>query len=80
MPKKGLLERLGDLLTKAGNVFKKPSRVASGAAIAAIMAGLHKLPAITETFPYPANAFGNIVVFFVVLFLVADVAKGGLYD
>lgn len=78
--KKGILDKIGDILTKAGRLFKGPHRVASGALVAAALGALLKLTEITKTFPPPADILGNVVIFFAVLFFVADIAKGGLYD
>jgi len=78
--KKSLLEQIGDVLTKAGRLMKGPHRVASGAVVAAILGGLLKLTAVTETFPYPSDVVANIIIFVAVILIVADVAKGGLYD
>ena len=78
--KKGLLEKIGDLFTKAGKLLKGPYKVASGAVIAAALGALLKLTAITETFPYPADLAGNVIIFVAVILFVLDIAKGGLYD
>ena len=78
--KKTLLEQISDLFSKAGKLLKGPHKVASGAMVAAALGALLKLTEITKTFPAPADTIGNVVIFFAVLFFVADIAKGGLYD
>jgi hypothetical protein len=78
--RKGLLEKIADVLEKAGRLLKGPHRVASGAVVAAAIGGLLKLTEVTKTFPPPADMIGNVIIFFAVLFFVADIAKGGLYD
>ena len=44
------------------------------------MGGILKLGEITKTFPPPADLLGNVIIFAAVLFVVADVCKGGLFD
>lgn len=78
--KKTILEQISDLFGKAAKLLKGPHKVASGAMVAAALGALLKLTAVTETFPYPADILGNVIIFGAVLFFVADIAKGGLYD
>jgi hypothetical protein len=56
------------------------SKTTSGALIAALIGGLLKLAEITRTFPPPADLAGNIIIFFAVLIIAADTARGGLLD
>ncbi len=78
--KKSTLDEISDLLSKASKALKGQYKVASGAVVAAIIGGLLKLTEITKTFPPPADMLGNIIIFFAVIMLVIDIAKGGLYD
>ncbi|MBI4021079.1 MAG: hypothetical protein HY369_02460 [Candidatus Aenigmarchaeota archaeon] len=80
MAKKSSLDKFADILDRTVEVLKGPHRVAAGAVIAAALGGLLKLTEVTKTFPPPADLAGNLVVFFAVIFFVADVAKGGLYE
>jgi hypothetical protein len=57
-----------------------PYRVTTGAVVAAILGGLIKLLDVTETFPQPSDKIANVVIFIAVLFVVADICKGGLFD
>jgi len=77
---KGLLDKISDILTKAGRLIKGPHKVASGAVIAACIGGLFKLMEITKTWPPPADMIGNLIIFAAVIMFVFDVARGGLYD
>ena len=61
-------------------VVKGPYRVTTGAVVAAIIGGLIKLGDITHTFPQPADTLANVIIFIAVLFVVADICKGGLFD
>ncbi len=61
-------------------VVKGPYRVTSGAVVAAVIGGLIKLGEITHTFPQPADVIANVIIFIAVLFVVADICKGGLFD
>ena len=79
MPKKSLWDKFTDVLDKSSELMKG-NKVAAGAVIAAALGGLLKLTEVTRTFPPPADLIGNVVIFFAVLFFVADLAKGGLYD
>ena len=79
MPKKSLWDKFSDVLDKSSELMKG-NKVAAGAVIAAAVGGLLKLTEVTRTFPPPADLIGNVVIFFAVMFFVADLAKGGLYD
>lgn len=79
MAKKSLWDKFSEVLDKSSELMKG-NKVAAGAVIAAALGGLLKLTEVTRTFPPPADLLGNIVIFFAVLFFVADLAKGGLYD
>lgn len=61
-------------------VVKGPYRVTSGAVVAAVIGGLIKLGEITKAFPQPADTLANVIIFIAVLFVVADICKGGLFD
>ncbi len=61
-------------------VVKGPYRITSGAVVAAIIGGLIKLGEITKTFPEPSGTLANAIIFIAVLFVVADICKGGLFD
>lgn len=78
--RKSTLDKISDILGKASKLLKGPHKVASGVVVAAIIGGLLKLSEITKTFPEPADMIGNIIIFFAVILLVVDIAKGGLYD
>jgi hypothetical protein len=72
---------------KDGSVWKEivkavkgPYRVTTGAVVAAIIGGLIKLLDVTKTFPQPADVIANVIIFIAVLFVVADICKGGLFD
>ena len=77
---KNTLDKVSDILTKAGKLLKGPHRVASGALVAAALGALLKLTEVTETFPPPSDMIGNLIIFIAVLLFVFDIAKGGLYD
>ncbi len=78
--KKDLLDRISDVLTKAGRLLRGPHKIASGAVVAAIMGGLIKATALTQTFPEPWDTAGNAILFIAIIVIVIDIAKGGLYD
>jgi hypothetical protein len=61
-------------------VIKGPYRVTTGAVVAAVIGGLIKLADITKTFPGEAGTVANVIIFIAVLFVVADICKGGLFD
>jgi len=61
-------------------VVKGPYRVTTGAVVAAILGGLIKLTDVTKTFPKEADVIANVIIFIAVLFVVADICKGGLFD
>jgi len=61
-------------------VVKGPYRITSGAVVAAILGGLIKLTDVTKTFPKEADVIANVIIFIAVLFVVADICKGGLFD
>ncbi|MBI4182276.1 MAG: hypothetical protein HY520_04900 [Candidatus Aenigmarchaeota archaeon] len=78
-PKKDILDKFADVLEQTADALKG-RKVAAGAVVAAAIGGLLKLTEVTRTFPPPADLMGNLIIFFAVLFFVADLAKGGLYD
>ena len=56
---------------------------ASGTSSTATFAGAIRVVTpvkVETTFPPPADLLGNIIIFAAVLFVVADVCKGGLFD
>jgi hypothetical protein len=55
-------------------------RITTGAVVAAIIGGLVKVGELTKTFPQPADSIANAILFVAVLFIVADICKGGLFD
>ena len=77
--KKPILDQLTDFLEKAARLLRT-RRSTSGALAAAVFGGLIKLTNITAGWEYPLNMFGEIIIFFAVLFVVADIARGGLED
>lgn len=77
--KKDPADVLADLLERTSALLRG-YKVAAGAVVAAAIGGLLKLTEVTKTFPPPADLLGNVIIFFAVLFFVADIAKGGLYD
>ena len=72
-------EKFGKMLEKLGKTIRT-RKVTTGALASACIGGMLKLTAVTQTFPQPMDMFGNILIFFAVLFFVADIAKGGLED
>lgn len=77
---KSTLDKISDALTKAGKILKGTNKAVSGAVVAAILGGLLKATALTQTFPEPWDTLGNAVLFLAIILIVADIAKGGLYD
>ncbi len=80
MAERSFLDKVSRFLESLAKAMKGPHKVASGAVVAAIFGGLMKATTLTETFPHPADTVGNIILFLAVLVIVADIAKGGLYD
>lgn len=78
--RKSTLDKISDILTKAGKLLKGPHKVASGAVVAAIFGGLLKATSLTQTFPEPWDMLGNVIIFIAIILIVIDIAKGGLYD
>lgn len=78
--KKSTLDKISDILTKAGKLLKGPHKIASGAVVAAILGGLVKATALTQSFPEPWDTMGNAILFIAIVLIVIDIAKGGLYD
>ena len=58
----------------------RTDKAVSGAVITALLGSILKLGEITQTFAPPADLLGNIIIFAAVLFVVADICKGGLFD
>ena len=76
---KSVTERIVEVLESATKLAKQ-RKVTSGALIAALLGGVLKLTEVTKTFPPPSDLAGNIIIFFAVLIIAADTAKGGLLD
>ena len=77
--KRSLLDQISRFLEASAKLLRTDKAV-SGAVITALLGGILKLGEITQTFPPPADLLGNIIIFAAVLFVVADVCKGGLFD
>jgi hypothetical protein len=77
--KKSILEQISRFLEASAKVLRTEKAI-SGAVITALLGGILKLGEISETFPPPADLLGNVIIFAAVLFVVADVCKGGLFD
>jgi SNF family Na+-dependent transporter len=77
--KKSLLEQISRFLEASSKVLRTDKAV-TGAVITALIGGVLKLAEITRTFPPPSDLVGNVIIFAAVLFIVADVCKGGLFD
>ena len=58
----------------------KPYRLAKAGVVAAVIGAILKLSEVTKTFPYPADLFGNLVIFCAVIAIAIDFCKGGLLD
>ena len=76
---KTLLDKVGDILESAGKLAKA-KKITSGALVGALFGGVLKLSEITQTFPQPADLAGNVIIFFAVLIIAADISRGGLLD
>jgi hypothetical protein len=77
--KRSLLDQISRFMEASAKLLRTDKAV-SGAVITALLGGILKLGEITQTFPAPADLLGNIIIFAAVLFVVADVCKGGLFD
>ena len=77
--KRSLLDQISRFLESSAKVLRTEKAV-TGAVITALLGGILKLGEITKTFPPPADLLGNVIIFAAVLFVVADVCKGGLFD
>lgn len=77
--KKSVLEQISRFLEASAKMLRAEKAI-SGAVITALLGGILKLGEISETFPPPADLLGNVIIFAAVLFVVADVCKGGLFD
>ena len=77
--KRSVLDQISRFLEASAKVLRTEKAI-SGAVITALLGGVLKLGEITETFPSPADLLGNVIIFAAVLFIVADVCKGGLFD
>lgn len=77
--KRSLIDQISRFLEASAKVLRAEKAV-TGAVITALLGGILKLGEITQTFPSPADLLGNIIIFAAVLFVVADVCKGGLFD
>jgi hypothetical protein len=78
--RKDIITRIADMLTSLGKTLKSTPKATSGAVVAAIMGGLLKATALTQTFPDPFDTLGNVILFVAVLLVALDIAKGGLFD
>jgi hypothetical protein len=65
---------------KTGEAKSTAYRVTTGAVVAAIIGGIVKVGELTKTFPQPADTIANAILFVAVLFIVADICKGGMFD
>ena len=77
--KRSFLDQISRFLEASAKVLRSDKAV-SGAVITALLGGILKLGEITKTFPPPSDLLGNVIIFAAVLFIAADVCKGGLFD
>ena len=77
--KRSFLDQVSRFLEASAKVMRAEKAV-SGAVITALIGGVLKLGEISQTFPSPADLIGNVIIFAAVIFIVADVCKGGLFD
>ncbi len=80
MAKSTTLDKIAKVFDKAAKLLRSPYKVASAGVVAAVIGGLIKLTALTQTFPEPFDTVGNVIIFAAVLMVVIDLAKGGLLD
>ncbi len=55
-------------------------RLAKAGTVAAIVGGIIKLTAVTNTFPYPSDLIANVIIFCAIIGIAIDFAKGGIMD
>jgi hypothetical protein len=79
MAKRSFLDQISRFLEASAKVVRT-DKLISGAVITALLGGILKLGEITQSFPPPSDLLGNVIIFAAVLFVVADVCKGGLFD
>jgi hypothetical protein len=77
--KRSLIDQISRFLEASAKLLRTEKAV-TGAVITALMGGVLKLGEISKTFPAPADLIGNIIIFAAVLFIAADICKGGLFD
>lgn len=77
--KRSLLDQVSRFLEAGGKILRSEKAI-SGAVVTALLGGVLKLAEITKTFPPPSDLLGNVIIFAAVLFIVADLCKGGLFD
>ncbi|NIQ17968.1 MAG: hypothetical protein GTN43_04120 [Candidatus Aenigmarchaeota archaeon] len=80
MAKSTTLDKVAKVLDKAAKLLRGPYKVASAGVVAAVIGGIIKLQALTQTFPEPFDTVGNVVIFVAVLMVVLDISRGGLLD
>jgi len=80
MPKSTTLDKIAKVLDKAAKLLRSPYKVASAGVVAAVIGGIIKLQALTQTFPEPFDVVGNVIIFVAVLMIALDLARGGLLD
>lgn len=77
---------LGSVVVKCKQCFswakkkKQKYPVAAAGVVAAIIGGMLKATALTQTFPKPWDLYGNVILFLGLLLIVFDIMRGGLYD
>ncbi len=76
---RSLLDQISRFLEASAKILKSEKAI-SGAVVTAVIGGVLKLGEITRTFPPPADLLGNVIIFAAVLFIVADLCRGGLFD
>lgn len=64
----------------APKATKPTYKLAKAGTVAAIVGAILKLTAVTNTFPYPADIFANVIIFCAIIGIAIDFAKGGLLD
>ena len=73
------LDKIVRALT-AVNDMRKPHKLATAGVVTALVGGLIKATAFTQTFPAPWDVFGNVILFLALILLVIDFIKGGIMD
>jgi hypothetical protein len=73
------MKKIDSIINKIKKL-QKPHKMAAVGVVAAIIGGLIKATALTQSFPEPYDSWGNLILFAALLLIIADIAIGGLYD